>query len=103
MAADLAATVGQRVVRLPTAARRKVQQFHNKYSRAERARLRAESPWPGEYIYPGIRAQMPLAEAIVSAEGNPILMQAVELLVTSECPTIGDQVDLGAALKRLRE
>lgn len=48
---DVAATVGVRVVRLPTAARRKVQQRWNKGTRALAKPMREQ--WPGKYRRPG--------------------------------------------------
>lgn len=61
---DLASTVGKRVVRLPTAPRRQVKQQCNKHSRAARAALRAETPWPGEYVFPSIRDAMRRLQAL---------------------------------------
>ncbi|MCA1653669.1 MAG: hypothetical protein ABR588_05920 [Sphingomicrobium sp.] len=52
------ASAPSNVVRLPTAARRQVKQACNKAGRAARAALRAEQPWPGEYLFPGIRDAM---------------------------------------------
>jgi len=55
---DVAATVGQRVVRLPTAARRQVQQPCNKAGREARRAFKAAHPWPGEHIFPCHRDAM---------------------------------------------
>ncbi len=50
------------VVKLPTAARRKVQQRWNKQTRAARTAL---PQFPGEFIFPGERRMMPIAETFV--------------------------------------
>ncbi|MEO6247022.1 MAG: hypothetical protein ABIO85_00360 [Sphingomicrobium sp.] len=52
---DLAATVGKKVVRLPTAQRRQVQQPHNKAGRAARLRLRESQRRQFNYEFPSIR------------------------------------------------
>lgn len=51
---DLAATAGQKVVRLPTAAPRAVRQPLTERTRQTVEQMRAS--WPGQYTAPGIRA-----------------------------------------------
>lgn len=67
---DLAATVGQKVVRLPTAPRRMVQQ---KYNRASREARRALPQFTGEYLPPFFRNALEQAELIRSADGKTAL------------------------------
>ena len=117
------------VVRLPTAARRQVQQRRNRYTRAAAAELRAQ--WPGEYISPGIREKLPDAAALLCLERTPELLLAVAMLETMDedrkaqvrayleplkhhnesaraasaligLRTVGDQINLDAAAKLLR-
>lgn len=77
------------VVRLPAAARRKVQQPMNKVGRAARNALRAETPWPGEYIFPSIRQAMKQAELIAD------LQPSAELeLLTALCAVLDDAARL---------
>ncbi|KRA80307.1 hypothetical protein [Altererythrobacter sp. Root672] len=118
------------VVRLPTAARRKVQQRYNKHFRAIVPEMRAQ--WPGEYIDPGVRAKMPDAAALLLVERSPELLLAIAMFETlteeqrtsvrNRCEmlkytgasargaaaliqirTIGDSVNLDAAMKLLKE
>jgi hypothetical protein len=73
------------VVRLPTAARRKVQQHMNAGARAARKVLREETPWPGEFIFAGEREAMKTAELL--ADLNP----SAELqLLTAICAALDD-------------
>lgn len=128
---DLAATVGQKVVRLPSAAGRKVQQRWNKKTRPVAMALREQ--WPGRYIYPTIRRQMKTAELIDSVSATPALHLSLTILsvlsdeqralVTAllavgaevrggtfaqayalipKRMTVGEEVDLDAALRIIR-
>ncbi len=112
-----------------TAAPRQVQQRRNRFTRAVAAELRAQ--WPGEYIHPGIRAKLPDAAALLCVERTPELLLAVAMFETMseerraqvrayleplknynaaargaailvEPRTIGDQVNLDAAMQLLR-
>lgn len=65
------------VVRLPTAARRKVQQRYNKHFRANVPEMRAQ--WPGKYIHPGVRAKLPDAAALLLMERTPELLLAMAM------------------------
>jgi hypothetical protein len=118
------------VVRLPTAAKRKVQQRNNKHYRALVPAMRAE--WPGKYIAPHVREKIPDAAALLLVERTPELLLSIALFealseeqrnqVRSQCEmlkytspaargaaaliqirTIGDSVSLDAAMKLLRE
>jgi hypothetical protein len=77
------------VVRLPTAARRKVQQPMNAAGRAARKAFRDEAPWPGKLIFPGQRQAMKLAEAIADLEPSAEL----ELLI-AVCSALDDATRL---------
>lgn len=68
------------VVRLPTAAPRKVQQPHNKAGREARQALREASPWPGEYVFPCVRNAMPIAETLLRADRTPALVLATAIV-----------------------
>ena len=71
--------------RLPTAARRKVQQPMNAAGRAARKVLRDATPWPGEYVFPSVRKAMKLAETV--ADVRP----SVELeLLVGICAALDD-------------
>lgn len=118
------------VVRLPTAARRKVQQRYNKQYRAAAAEMRAQ--WPGRYIPPHVRAQLPDAAALLLMERTPELLLAIAMFealdegqrmqVRAQCEmlqhtgpaargaaasirrrTIGDSVSLDFAMKLVKE
>lgn len=120
------------VIRLPTAARRKVQQGCNRWTRAAREELREAQPWPGEYLPPGQRKAMPLAEILLHVEHSPELSLALAIaaeldedtrlrvigriakngspfareaiaLVRAETATIGEKWDLLAAMERVRK
>lgn len=73
------------VVRLPTAARRKVRQPCNAAGRAARQALREASPWPGEYIFPTERAAMKTAEALLEVDATPELE-----LLTALCAALNE-------------
>lgn len=68
------------VVRLPTAARRQVQQRKNKDARAARVALREACPWPGQYVAPWVREADRKAEAIRRIERTPGLLIALTVL-----------------------
>lgn len=123
------ASAPSNVVRLPSAAPRQVQQRRNRFTRAVAAELRAQ--WPGEYIHPGIRAKLPDAAALLCVERTPELLLVVAMFETMseeqraqvrayfeplkhcnvaargasvliQLRTIGDQVNLDAAMQLLR-
>lgn len=73
------------VVRLPTAAPRQVKQNHNKLSRAARAEL---PRFPDKYIYPSIRAAMPMARSILEMRESAATPE-MELL-TALCAALDD-------------
>jgi hypothetical protein len=73
------------VVRLPTAARRKVHQHCNAASRAARKALRDEAPWPGEFIFPSERAAMKTAELLADLKPSAELQ-----LLTAICAALDD-------------
>jgi hypothetical protein len=70
------------VVRLPTAAPRKVSQHHNRNTRALKLSL---PQFPGKYISPGVRAMLPVASALEDLRHTPEL----ELLIAM-CTALGD-------------
>lgn len=78
------------VVRLPTAARRQVKQFHNKGTRAARKALREAHPWPGSYEHGPARAQRMEAERkaaiLMGINQTPamLLVHALLALLTDE-------------------
>lgn len=78
-------TDGRNVIRLPTAAPRKVQRPSNRASRAAKRKLQEECPWPGEYLYPGQRKAMKTAELLMEVERTPELE-----LLTAICSTLDD-------------
>lgn len=67
------------VVRLPTAAPRKVRQGCNRWTRAARAALREERPWPGEFIHHQRRAALRKAETLVDIKRTPALVLALAI------------------------
>jgi hypothetical protein len=77
---DLASTVGQKVVRLPTAPRRRVQQRWNNQTRALAFPLRDQ--WPGRYIAPSTRAKLEQAALIESIKPDVALALAVAIFGT---------------------
>lgn len=116
------------VVRLPGAARRKVQQRYNKHFRQVVPAMRAE--WTGEYISPEVRRKLPDAAAMLLLERTPELLLCLaifesltpdqQMRVRESCEsmkftgaaartaavaiqtrTIGDSVTLAAAMKVL--
>ena len=117
------------VVRLPTAARRKVQQRYNRHFREAAREMRKE--WPGEYISPHVREKLPEAAALLQLERTPELLLVLAIFqalspeqqqqVRADCEmmkytgaaaraanaaiqirTIGESFDLHAAMERLR-
>lgn len=80
-----AAAHNTNVVRLPTAARRKVQQPCNAAGRAARKALKEACPWPGEYIYPTERAAMKTAEVLLEMHATPELK-----LLTALCAALDE-------------
>lgn len=78
------------VVRLPTAARRKVQQFQNRDTRAARKALRDAAPWPGSYEHGPMRAQRMEAERmaaiLMGIEPTPamLIVHALLAVLTDE-------------------
>lgn len=128
---DLAATVGQKVVRLPTAARRKVKQNYNRQTREKTLPMRQQ--WPGRYIFPTIREKMKQAELIDSVKPSAALSLAMAIFMALDedhraaiesvlwvgaelgrhshaqahallpkVTTVGKQADLNAALRIIR-
>lgn len=77
-------TVGKSVVRLPTASRRQVQQACNKQGREHRAAFKRANPWPGEYVFPGIRAARSMAESIKTVGRTPELCIVFAMLATMD-------------------
>jgi hypothetical protein len=59
------------VIKLPTAARRKVQQPCNRQGRVARAAFRSANPWPGEFLFAGQREAISRAKVIRGAGGSP--------------------------------
>jgi hypothetical protein len=74
---DLSATVGQRVVRLPTAPRCKVQQNQNRAAVAAKAALRDQMPWKGDYVFPGIREAAKRVHSVEAIESSPARITAL--------------------------
>jgi hypothetical protein len=68
------------VVRLPTAAPRKVAQHYNRAAHAERQRLRKEHPWRGEHKWPWRREQERRDAEIADLERTPALLIVMTLL-----------------------
>jgi len=81
---DLERRNDPKVTFLPTAARRQVQQQWNAAGRAERARLRREDPWPGEYLHHGQRAAIEAARLSRSVQRTPGLVLALALVMASD-------------------
>lgn len=119
------------VVRLPTAAPRRVQQPCNKAGRAARDALREADPWPREYVSPGRRVALQRAEELSSVQQTPALALALAMfaemdedarlrvigrvagsgstaarqaiaLVRAETATFGEKWDLMWAIERLQ-
>lgn len=82
------------VVRLPTASRRKVQQFHNKATRAARAALPRH---PAEHLAPGQRDAIRLAGQL---QQMPFLSAVAAL--SRMTLTVGQAIDLDFAFARLQ-
>jgi hypothetical protein len=70
------------VVRLPTAARRQVQQKWNRWTRAAKQELREACPWPAEYIAPGRRRALEDAKKIAGVDQTPALAIVLALVRT---------------------
>lgn len=68
------------VVRLPSSARRKVQQRYNRHFRQVVPAMRAD--WPGEYISPEVRRQLPDAEALLLLRQTPELLLCLAIFQT---------------------
>ena len=89
------------VLRLPTAASRKVQQPCNRWGRAARKELREATPWPGEYIHHQRRAAMRKAEILISIERTPALVLALAIFAELDQDTrlrvIGQMAKGGAS------
>ena len=71
IAFDLASTVGKKVVRLPTAQRRQVQQPQNKAGREARRNLRAKQPNPFNYLFPSIREAKRKIDELLAMPPSP--------------------------------
>ncbi|BBC74403.1 conserved hypothetical protein [Altererythrobacter sp. B11] len=80
------AALNTNVVRLPTAARRKVQQPCNAAARAARKAFREACPWPGEYLFPNERAAMKTAEVMRDMTATPELE-----LLTAICSVLSEE------------
>lgn len=129
---ELRAACPENVAILPTAASRQVHQRWNKASRAARSELRERYGARFPYTLPGIRAAMRDAQLILKLEESPELAMilavwkalptdtrdeaekslrlmalaggpAEQALAVVKRRSIGEQVDLDAALNRLRE
>jgi hypothetical protein len=74
---DLSTTVGQTVVRLPTAAPRQVRQRFNRHTREPLEQMRSQ--WKGRMLYPHTRAALKRAELIRSVERTPALCAALAM------------------------
>lgn len=77
---DLSNTVGQRVVRLPTAPRRQVQQPCNKAGREARARLRQGAAERFDYRHPGQRDMDELAKLLSRHRDSPIALMVMAMV-----------------------
>jgi len=117
------------VVRLPSAARRKVEQRWNKHTRPVAFEMRRQ--WPGKYINHTIREKLPDAAALLLIDRSPELLLSIAIFealdeerrsqvraylemlkhtgdsargaaAIVQLRTIGDQVSLDAAMKLLR-
>ncbi len=98
---DPAATVGQKVVRLPTASRRKVEQRWNRDTREVAFALRDQ--WPGQYIPGHVREKLEQAKLIDTVEASPALALAMALfqsLPEAERRRVMMVIECGAAFER---
>jgi hypothetical protein len=68
-----------KVVILPTAAPKQVQQQSNRASREARCKLRSEQPWPGEHLHPGQRQAIENAKAMAETQQTPELVLAMAM------------------------
>ncbi len=93
---ELSATVGQKVVRLPTAPRRKVQQPQNKAGREARLHLRACQRRRFEYVFPGIRAARKRLEDLRAMPATPAVILVRSLI---EAPNTDDRARVLAVLR----
>lgn len=84
MKPDLSATVGQRVVRLPTAQPRQVQQPCNKAGRAARAELREQQALAFHLIHPQDRAMDRIAASLQTVHRSPELAILLAILGAME-------------------
>jgi hypothetical protein len=88
------------VVRLPTAAPRKVRQPTTKAARDARAALHAAAPWPGEYIFPSLREAYSRIEALralpPSVAAN-LVRNIVDAPTSEECKSVLRIIKVGAA------
>lgn len=94
------------VVRLPTAAHRKVQQKCNRWSRAARKELREAQPWPGEFIDPRRRLALRKAETLVRVERTPALALALAMFAELDDETrlrVVGQLARGGATEEVRQ
>ena len=91
------ASAPSNIVRLPTAARRKVQQGQLKADRLARDRFREDHPWPGDFRFGAVREAEKVALAISDVERTPGLRIAVAILQSI------DAAQRGAVIAKLSE
>jgi hypothetical protein len=85
------------VVKLPTAARRRVD--NNRFADQRRAvrALRTAEPWPGEYLLPGMREERRTAEALAELNRTPELFAILAILTAfpaNRLPSLAATADL---------